>query len=192
MSKSKAEKVLAKIEEAQTAEQGALDAAEEARLGYLTALEDGELDTAAHHRAEQSRLEELAKVHADRLEVLEAQRQQAEAEDAKPGYRQAVEVMQAALDSEKAAHDELSELVRQLAEVRSRLPDLHNGANAAIQAAVAAAVAAHEEKPDFRHRSSLTAYPELSKLMGTARELLNVAAHQGQLIHVANERARAA
>lgn len=179
-------KIDAQLAEALESEEQAVSLEEQARQAYQDALEAGDMTAADVATAEVERQVRAAGIARDRREILEEQRLEAQAQDARPGYQQAVKALEKALADERAAHDELAALAVQVADVRARLDALHNGTNTAIKAAQRAAEAADEEPPSLLGRSRLDARPELGKLAGAARELLHVASHQAQLIHAAN------
>lgn len=185
-------KIDAQLAQAVEAEEQAVSLEEQARQAYQDALAAGDMDAANRAAAEVQRHVVAAGIARDRREILEEQRIEATAQDAKPAHKQALKALDDAFEAERQAHDELAALVRQLAEVRSRLPEIHNLVNIVARDACVAADAAGEERPSLRGRSSLDARPEVRQAFNLARELANIAGHQSQLIFTAQQRARAA
>ncbi|MBB3330416.1 DNA repair exonuclease SbcCD ATPase subunit [Halomonas campaniensis] len=185
-------KIDAQLAQAVEAEEQATALEEQARQAYQDALAAGDMAAADVATVEVERQVRAAGIARDRLEILEEQRIEAAAQDAKPAHQKALKALDDAFEAERQAHDELAALVRQVAEVRAKLDGLHNASNAAIKGACAAADAAHEPSPSLQGRSSLDAHPEVMQAFTLAREIANIAGHQAQLIFTAQQRARGA
>jgi len=187
---SNVERLEQELTAAREAEAQAQEQADAARKAYTAAVDGGDMDAAAERQAEVERAQAQAQIHADRVQTLEAKRTEAEQADAMPGYRQAVKEAEAAIAAEAEAHSKVADLIRQLAEARRELDEVHSNAGSTIMRAHKAADAAGKPRPEFADRSRLERAADIDLVFKTARELGNVASDQASKLHTARERAK--
>lgn len=178
---SNIEKLEAEIAEAYCRNEEHAEASDKAEEEYQRAVAAGDMEAADKHKAEAEAQERMARTYADRIEALEAKREEAARKDHKPAMGKAVKEAEAAAKAEAETHAELAELIRQLNELRGRIDATHEEANRTARNAARLADKAHCPKPDIR-RSRMSQVVAVGELMHLGRELGNVAAFQDQRI----------
>jgi len=184
------QKLEQELAQARQSEAQAQEQATAARQAYKDAVDAGDMDTAHQRQAEVEEQDRQARLHADRVQTLEARRSEAAAKDAEPAHKQAMRDAQDAISAEAEAHRKVAALIQQLAEARRDLDEVHADVGRKVAAAHRAADAAGQPRDEFKQRSRFEAVADLGKLADVSRELRNMAGHQAQTMQAARERAK--
>ena len=184
------EKLEAEIAEAYKANEAAAEAADKANEQYEAAIAAGNFDDAKARQSEAAEHDAEARRWTDRIDALKAKMPDAEAKDAGPAYKQAMQEAQAAIQAEAEAHKRVADLIHQLQEARRELDTVHADVGYKVAAAHRAADAAHQPRDEFRERSRFESVADLAKLADLSRELRNMAGHQAQMMMSTHEAAR--